>query len=118
MGSIITEGKLVIVTSAGVADGKTVIASNTALAAAREGKRVLLIDVDFGSQAATSLLTDIRPDAGLTEVVETGTALSEAVVPIEGSRKFAENPGVHLIEVDDDHSLANSLDIIVLKIGG
>jgi len=93
MGSIITEGKLVIVTSAGVADGKTVIATNTALAAAREGKRVLLVDVDFGSQAATSLLTDVRPESGLTEVVETGTALSEAVVPIEGSG----TAGLHLL---------------------
>jgi Mrp family chromosome partitioning ATPase len=93
MGTIITEGKLVIVTSAGVADGKSVIAANTALAAAREGKRVLLIDVDFGSQAATSLLTEVRPEAGLTEVVETGTALSEAVVPIEGSG----TTGLHLL---------------------
>ena len=93
MGSIITEGKLVIVTSAGVADGKTVIATNTALAAAREGKRVLLIDVDFGSQAATSMLTDARPEFGITEVVELGTALSEAVVPIEGSG----TAGLHLL---------------------
>ena len=93
MGSIITEGKLVVVTSAGVADGKTVIATNTALAAAREGKRVLLIDVDFGSQAATSMLTETRPKSGLTEVVETGTALSEAVVPIEGSG----TTGLHLL---------------------
>lgn len=93
MGSIITEGKLAIVTSAGVADGKTVIATNTALAAAREGKRVLLIDVDFGSQAATSLLTDVRPESGLTEVVETGASLSEAVVPIEGSG----TAGLHLL---------------------
>ncbi len=93
MGSVITEGKLVIVTSAAVADGKTVIAANTALAAAREGKRVLLIDVDFGSQASAALLTDIRPESGITEVVETGTALSEAVLPIEGTG----SAGLHLL---------------------
>jgi Mrp family chromosome partitioning ATPase len=93
VGSLLAEGKLVIVTSAGVADGKSVIAANTALAAAREGKRVLLIDVDFGSQAATEMLTDARPESGLTEVVETGTSLSEAVVPIEGS----DTAGLHLL---------------------
>ena len=93
IGSLITEGKLVVITSANVADGKTVVTANTALAAAREGKRVLLIDTDFGSQAATAMLTDIRPELGITEVVETGTALSEAVIPIEGSG----TAGLHLL---------------------
>jgi Mrp family chromosome partitioning ATPase len=93
MGSIITEGKLVVVTSANVADGKTVIAANTALAAAREGKRVLLIDADFGSQEATAMLTEQRVDSGITEVVESGTAISEAVLPIEGTG----TAGLHLL---------------------
>ncbi len=93
MGSMVTEGKLVVVTSANVADGKTVIAANTALAAAREGKRVLLIDADFGSQEASAMLTDERIEAGITEVVESGIALSEAVVPIEGSG----TSGLHLL---------------------
>lgn len=93
MGTIVTEGKLVVITSASVADGKTVIASNTALAAAREGKRVLLIDADFGSQEATAMLTDERPESGITEVVESGTALSEAVLPIEGTG----TSGLHLL---------------------
>ncbi len=93
MGSLITQGKLVVVTSAGVADGKSVVAANTALAAAREGKRVLIIDADFGSQMATEMLTETRPTAGITEVVESGTALSEAVMPIEGSG----TSGLHLL---------------------
>lgn len=93
MGSVVTEGKLVVITSANVADGKTVIAANTALAAAREGKRVLLIDADFGSQTATSMLTEARPESGITEVVESGTALSEAVLPIEGTG----TSGLHLL---------------------
>ncbi|MCP3975323.1 MAG: AAA family ATPase [bacterium] len=93
MGTVITQGKLVVVTSAGVADGKSVVAANTALAAAREGKRVLLIDADFGSQMATEMLTETHPKAGITEVVESGTALSEAVMPIEGSG----TSGLHLL---------------------
>jgi len=93
LGSVVTEGKLVVVTSANVADGKTVITTNTALAAAREGKRVLLIDADFGSQEATALLTEESPKSGITEVVETGTALSEAVLAIEGTG----TSGLHLL---------------------
>ena len=38
-GTTLTEGKVVAVTSAGIEDSKTVVAANTALAAAREGKR-------------------------------------------------------------------------------
>lgn len=37
----------------------------------------------------------------------------DETVPIEGSRQYAaERPHVQLIEVDDDHSLAGSLDLI------
>jgi len=85
---------VVAVTSAGLADGKSVVATNTALAAAKEGKRVLLIDADFGNQATTMLLLpDERPAAGLTEVVEVGMPLHEAVVQIEGSG----STGLHLL---------------------
>ncbi len=84
----------VMVTSASAGDGKTIVAVNTALAAAREGKRVLLIDADFGNQAATELLApEIRPERGMTEVVETGTALTDAIIPIEGT----ESTGLHLL---------------------
>ncbi|HEX9856657.1 MAG TPA: AAA family ATPase [Acidimicrobiia bacterium] len=93
-GGLITAGKVVAVTSAGLADGKSVVATNTALAAAKEGKRVLLIDADFGNQATTMLLLpDERPAAGLTEVVEVGMPLHEAVVQIEGSG----STGLHLL---------------------
>ena len=97
MGSIITEGKLVIVTSASVADGKTVVAANTALAAAKEGKRVLLIDADFGSQEATNMLTETKPKNGITEVVESGVPLADAVVAVEDSGNSSRNSGLHLL---------------------
>jgi septum formation inhibitor-activating ATPase MinD len=38
-------------------DGKTVVAANSALAAARTGSRVLAIDADFGNQQLTTLLS-------------------------------------------------------------
>jgi Mrp family chromosome partitioning ATPase len=93
-GTIITQGKVVALASADVSEGKTVAACNIALAAARVGKRVLLIDGDFGNQVATELLADgTRAAAGITEVVESGVALSKAVVPVEGTG----STGLHLL---------------------
>ena len=37
----------------------------------------------------------------------------DSVIPIEISRRFAEQHGVRLIEVDDDHRLAGSIPLIV-----
>ena len=87
-------GLVLGVTSASISEGKTVVAVNTAIAAAREGKRVLLIDADFGNQATTAiLLPDSPPESGITEVVEGGTAMRDAVVTIEGDGES----GLHLL---------------------
>ncbi len=88
-------GTSIAITSAKVAEGKTVVAVNTALAVARTGKRVLLIDADFGNQLATQLLApDARPERGFTEVVLEGLPLSESVVAVEGS---SDGSGLHLL---------------------
>jgi pimeloyl-ACP methyl ester carboxylesterase len=39
--------------------------------------------------------------------------LHDEVIPIDGSRTFARDHGARLIEVDDDHSLAHSLDVLL-----
>lgn len=70
-----------LVTSPGPGDGKTVLAANLALAAARKGRSVLAIDADFGNQRLTELLGGAAADApGLTEVVEAGLPLHSATV--------------------------------------
>jgi Mrp family chromosome partitioning ATPase/capsular polysaccharide biosynthesis protein len=93
LGSVV-DGRVVAIVSPAIGEGKTVVAANTALAAALEGRRVLLIDADFGNQMATELLApDVRPEYGITEVVEAGVALSDAVIPIEGT----ESTGLHLL---------------------
>jgi Mrp family chromosome partitioning ATPase len=93
--STLTSGvKSVAFTSPNVSDGKTVVSVNTALAAARSGKHVLLIDADFGSQGSVELLLPGHPpELGITEVVEGSVRLSQAVVPIEG----AGTSGLHLL---------------------
>lgn len=37
----------------------------------------------------------------------------DEVIPIETSRSFARDHGARLVEVDDDHTLARSLDVIL-----
>ena len=83
--------KSLMMVSATLASGKTKAAANTAIAAAREGLRVLVIDADFGNQELTSLfLGDEQPAAGITEVVA-------GVVPLEQA--------VRQVVVTDDRSL-------------
>jgi Mrp family chromosome partitioning ATPase len=83
--------KSLMMVSATLASGKTTAAANTAIAAAREGLRVLVIDADFGNQELTSLfLGEEQPEAGITEVVA-------GIVPLEQA--------VRQVVVTDDRSL-------------
>lgn len=66
--------------SATLGSGKTTTAANTAIAAAREGLKVLIIDADFGNQEVTRLLLgDIQPQYGITEVVQGAVPLEHAI---------------------------------------
>jgi pimeloyl-ACP methyl ester carboxylesterase len=57
----------------------------------------------------------LRPPSGVPTIVIHG--LSDQVVPIEGSRRYAHS-GATLLEVDDDHSLAASLADIAEAVHG
>ncbi len=69
--------------SSGLSEGKTVVTANTAFAAAREGRKVLVIDADFGNQQITSLLLGegVTP-VGLTDVGTGASTLAKAVIDI------------------------------------
>jgi Mrp family chromosome partitioning ATPase len=72
--------KSLMMVSATLASGKTTAAANTAIAAAREGLRVLVIDADFGNQELTGMfLGEEQPAAGITEVVAGRVPLEQAV---------------------------------------
>lgn len=76
----------VMFVSAHVGDGKSTVVANTAMAAARSGRSVLVIDADFGHQATTRLLTgDVPLQAGLTELVAGKLTLDEAAAEVEVS---------------------------------
>ncbi len=73
--------KTLVVLSATLGAGKSTVLANTALAAAREGNRVLLIDADFGNQMLTALLAGDEEwlPQGLTDVVAGHIAFEDAV---------------------------------------
>jgi len=74
----------VITLSAGLFEGKTVVTANTALAAAREGHKVLVVDADFGNQKLTELLLGPSvPPVGMTDVTSGGVSLENAVVEVQ-----------------------------------
>jgi Mrp family chromosome partitioning ATPase/uncharacterized protein involved in exopolysaccharide biosynthesis len=73
-----------LITSASPGDGKTVLVANLALAAARKGRNVLVIDADFGYQRLTELLTGNQSKGpGITEVVEARHDLDAALVKVD-----------------------------------
>ncbi len=73
----------IAVVSADPGDGRSVVAANIALAAAREGKRVLVVDADFQDQRVVQLLAPRSAGGpGLTDVVFGDAAIDEAARPL------------------------------------
>jgi Mrp family chromosome partitioning ATPase/uncharacterized protein involved in exopolysaccharide biosynthesis len=79
-------GMTIAVCSSDIGEGKTVVATNTALAASRAGLKVALVDGDFGSQDASRLLATSPRDLGapgLTDVVRGETRLDDAITQVD-----------------------------------
>lgn len=74
------QSPLVLITSPGTGQGKTVTTANLGLAAAMAGYRVLLIDADFGSQHLTKMLLPDRGGngPGLTDALSGDVLFDEA----------------------------------------
>jgi Mrp family chromosome partitioning ATPase len=73
--------KVVMVVSSTLSHGKSTCLINTALASARQGHSVLVIDCDFGNQDSSNLLrgqTDYPPP-GFTDVVDAGRPLESSI---------------------------------------
>lgn len=72
------QGRLIVITSTDPSEGKTTISSNTAVALAEEGKRVLLIDADLRHPSVAHKL-GIEGHVGLSHVLS-GQATPKDVV--------------------------------------
>ena len=76
--------RIVLVTSASAEDGRSTLVANMAIAAARSGRRVLVIDADFVTQGVSKLLApDSKAKVGITEVVIGASTLDNAVKKAE-----------------------------------
>lgn len=76
----------IVVTSAAPGDGKTTIAANLALAYAREGRRVLLVDCDL-RRAAVHRMFRVPRGPGLAEVLG-GSASLQSSIQASGLSNF------------------------------
>lgn len=70
----------VVLTSAGQQDGKTTVATQLALAVARAGKRVVLVDTDLRQPQVCTRLGIESPALGLGSVLAGDAALNEVLV--------------------------------------
>ena len=75
-------GQSIIVTSSGPGEGKTVIATNLALALAQTGQRVLLIDADMRRPRVHEVL-ERKQEPGLSNVLTGDAKYDDAVLEIE-----------------------------------
>jgi protein-tyrosine kinase len=79
-----TPPQVVGVTSCYAGEGVTTVASQLALAAASNGRSVLLADVNFGSPSIHEMFqTDLSP--GLAESLQDGQAVAEILCPASGN---------------------------------
>jgi tyrosine-protein kinase len=72
------EARMIMVTSALPREGKSTTVANLAVALARAGRRVLLVDLDLGRPSLQSFF-DFGSDRGFTDVVVRRTSLNEAI---------------------------------------
>ncbi len=74
--------KTLLVTSSVPGEGKTTIAANLAIALARQGKKVILLDCDIRSPALASVMGSTHEHPGLGQVLCGKTTLDEALCEV------------------------------------
>lgn len=75
--------KRIIVTSATPGEGKTSVSTNVAVAMARQGQSVILIDADLRRPSVTSAFGLTDRGRGLADVLADGADLVDVLVPVD-----------------------------------
>lgn len=89
-----TAPRVIAVTSPGRRDGRSSVTTNLAAALAESGRRVLVIDCDFGHPTA-HFSVGIHPGTGLSDLLET----TDPGGHLAGSVQPSEIPGVSVLSI-------------------
>jgi polysaccharide biosynthesis transport protein len=87
------DARVIMMTSADEGEAKSMIAANLAITYAREGKRVILVDLDLRRPSLARLL-DIPENPGVVEAVLHGRDLSEVLNSVRGDDAGTTRLGV------------------------
>ncbi len=107
--------RTIFVTSTAQGDGRSTVIANMAIAAARSGRRVLVLDADFSSQGLTGLLlSEAETTVGITEVVVGTSTLAQAIneVPTGAGELFILSRGSDVLSAQDVFSSNEAADVI------
>ena len=92
----------IMITSAVEREGKSTTIGNLAVALARSGRSVILVDLDF-RRASLHHFFDVHPQPGLMDVVAGSVSLRDAVRDVQGE------PGLRILPVGSVPSRARDL---------
>lgn len=111
-------------------NGKTTLVANTAIAAARDGSRVLVVDADFGNQSLTQILSreaNFAQRRGITDIADPDEDIADAVQDVilgEGTQLHLLSRGTRPVIAADffrSHQaaetfrlLANQYDLVLV----
>ncbi len=108
------QGRIVMVTSAQVGEGKSLTAAELARSLARSGKRVILVDADMRRPALTTLF-DNAPEEGLIEVLSGKVLMDDALAASETpnlSVLFNNSPRVNSADIIVSPHMTNFLQMV------
>ena len=109
------EARTVVVTSPSPRDGKSTLTSNLAIALAKSGKTVLIIDSDFRLPSQHRIF-GVSNEVGFASVLEAGEVVDRAIkrTTIEGLHVMPAGPSVQSpSELLNSSAMAEMLDVLV-----
>ncbi len=112
------EAKTILVTSPAAVDGKTTLVSNLAIAMAKAGQKVLILDGDFRKPMQHKIFEVNHEDKGLSSVLAGTTTLEETIEPtgVEGLDLLTCGPDVsNPSEMLNSETFAKLLELLSNK---